>query len=80
MAIETLKTAYQHFNGTGEETIIFSRSVNTIILTTASAVTISFDDGENFMDVANGTHQFDHLHVKTLKFGNGTWSGVGVAL
>lgn len=78
--METRNSAYQHFAGTGADTVTFTRSVQTLILTVSDSTTISFDGGDNFIPLVDGTYQFVNLHVKDLDFGEGTWDGVGLAL
>ena len=74
------KIAHQHFSGSGKDDVSFGRPVQNLLLTTTGDVSISFDGGTNFMLLGDGTHQFEHIHVKQLHFEGGSWTGVGVAL
>jgi len=74
------KVSHQHFSGSGKDDITFGRPIQNIIISTAGDVSLSFDGGVNFMPICDGTHQFEHVHVKQLHFEGGSWSGIGVAI
>ena len=79
--ITTPNVSVQHFTVlTGTNDIWFTRTINSLILTTTGTVNMSFD-GTNFMGVTAGTIQLNYLHAKQIFFtGAGTYAGVGLAL
>ena len=79
MTINAGSNAHMHFSSSGTDDVSFGRSVAFLYLTTSSSATISFDGGTTFMALADTTHVFPHPNTKTLFFGAGTWSGVGIA-
>ena len=80
MTIKTSNTNFQHFSGTGTETVEFTRTVNAVIIDITGVVTWSLDGGTNFMPLAAGTYQFERLnHSKIFFTGAGTYSGVGMS-
>jgi hypothetical protein len=68
-----------HFSGSGADDVLFGRAVTALYLTTSGSATVSFDGGTNFMALDDTTHVFLYPNTKTLFFGAGTWSGVGIA-
>lgn len=86
---ETTLPASGHmmFSGSGARKIKFGgtdrrlpRVVTHLYITTSGSATISFDGGQNYMDLADGTHVFPYPHVAEVVFGQGTWSGVGISI
>jgi len=79
--------AHMHFSSSGAGTVTFGdpsemipRTLTNLILTVSGSATISFDGGENFMPLLDGTYQFVYPHVRKLYFGTGTWAGVGISV
>ncbi len=80
MTIKTSNTNFQHFSGSGIDTVEFARTINAIIIDVTGNVVWSLDGGTNFMPICEGTHQFDRLNHKEISFdGTGSYSGVGMA-
>lgn len=78
--ITTENTTYQMFNDSGANTIEFGRAINILIITVDASTTISFDSGDTFMTLTAGTYNWDVGLIKTLVFGAGTYSGVGISV
>ena len=72
---------YQYFTSTGTYTVVFTRSINSLIITFSGTNNMSMDGGTNYISMTAGTYQFDHLgFCKRLHFtGGGTRSGFGIA-
>lgn len=66
-----------HFSGSGAQEFNFTRPFTSLLLTTSSSTTISFNNGVNFIGLADGTIQLNNLRTDHLKFGAGTYAGVG---
>lgn len=80
-SIVTDRKTFQHFqNLTGTNDVSFPRPINTLLITTTGTVNMSFD-GNKFMNVPAGTHQFYHLCAVSKIFftGGGTYEGCGIA-
>lgn len=74
------KSGHMHFSSTGAGAVPFQRLITHLYVTASGgSTTISFDGGNNFMALADGTHVFPYPNVKTVHFGAGTWSGCGVS-
>lgn len=72
--------SHAFFSGTGDNTIIFLRPINKLIITTTGTVNMSLDNGTNFMPLTAGTYEFA-LHRLRIDFsGGGTYSGFGISL
>lgn len=77
--IITESSSHMHFSGSGADTVTFGRGAVHIYLNTSGNVTISFDKGNNFMPLEDGNHELLYANVKSIEFGAGTWSGVGIS-
>lgn len=80
--------SHMHFSSTGAGSVQFGdpsemipRTLTSLIVTASGgSTTISFDGGQNFMALTDGTYQFMYPHVAKIYFGAGTWSGVGISV
>lgn len=80
-------SGHMHFSGTGAQKVRFGKTsdrlprvVTHLYVTTSGSATISFDGGQNFMALTDGTHVFPYPHISEVSFGAGTWSGVGISV
>lgn len=82
MPVITQKQGVQHFSGNGTDSVTFSRSVYTLFFNISGGdMEVSFDGGDGYMTVDEGTHYIDRVALNTLHFNGGNdWSGVGFSL
>lgn len=67
----------ERFNGVGYGVITFPYPETTVTFTAENSTTISFDGGQTFMNVTDGTYTWRVGLIKTVVFGDGYWEIYG---